>query len=88
MLGGAVPENQTRVSLINERGIEMNDTTVVRDPVCGMYLESASSAGHTEFKGKTHYFCGTKCKGKFDVNPEQYVGKSGTSPRIANAYFG
>ena len=83
-------ENQTRLSLINERGIEMKDTdtTVATDPVCGMELESGRSAGHTQFKGKTHYFCSTKCKETFDVNPEQYVGKGGAAPTFASAYFG
>jgi Cu+-exporting ATPase len=54
----------------------MKTTTAVKDPVCGMDVETATAAGRTEHKGQTYYFCGSKCKEKFDINPEQYVGKS------------
>jgi P-type Cu+ transporter len=54
----------------------MNTTTIVKDPVCGMDVEVATAAGRTEHKGQSYYFCGSKCKEKFDANPEQYLGKS------------
>jgi YHS domain-containing protein len=54
----------------------MKSTTAVKDPVCGMDVEKATAAGRTEHKGQTYYFCGSTCKEKFDLNPEQYVGKS------------
>jgi len=54
----------------------MKSTTAVKDPVCGMDIETASAAGRTEHNGQTYYFCDSKCKEKFDLNPEQYVGKS------------
>jgi Cu+-exporting ATPase len=54
----------------------MNTTTAVKDPVCGMDVEVATAAGRTERKGQTYYFCGSKCKEKFDLSPEQYLGKS------------
>jgi Cu+-exporting ATPase len=58
----------------------MNNTTAVKDLVCGMDVETATAAGSTDYKGQTYYFCGSKCKQKFDLNPEQYLGKSaGTS---------
>jgi Cu+-exporting ATPase len=58
----------------------MKSATTVKDPVCGMEIETATAAGRTEHNGQTYYFCGSKCKEKFDLNPEQYVGKSaGTS---------
>jgi Cu+-exporting ATPase len=50
--------------------------TAVKDPVCGMEIETAKAAGHAEFKGQTYYFCGSKCKEKFDLDPEHYLGKS------------
>jgi Cu+-exporting ATPase len=54
----------------------MNTTTAVKDPVCGMDVEVATAAGRTEHKGQTYYFCGSMCKEKFDLSPEQYLGKS------------
>ena len=58
----------------------MTTTTAVKDLVCGMDIETASAAGRTEYKGETYYFCGSKCKEKFDLNPEQYLGKSARAP--------
>ena len=54
----------------------MKSTTAMKDPVCGMDVDTATAAGRTEHNGQTYYFCGSKCKEKFDLNPEQYVGKS------------
>jgi YHS domain-containing protein len=31
----------------------MNSATAVKDPVCGMDVESATAAGRTEHKGQT-----------------------------------
>lgn len=53
----------------------MKTTTAVKDPVCGMDVDAATAAGRTEYKGQTYSFCGSKCKEKFDLNPEQYLGK-------------
>lgn len=54
----------------------MKSTTSVIDPVCGMDVETATAAGRTEHDGQTYYFCGSTCKEKFDLHPEQYVDKS------------
>jgi Cu+-exporting ATPase len=59
----------------------MNSTIAVKDPVCGMEIETAKAAGHTEYKGQTYYFCGSNCKEKFDLSPEQYLGKSAGPPK-------
>jgi Cu+-exporting ATPase len=53
----------------------MKNPVVVKDLVCGMDVES-TAAGRSEYKGQTYHFCGSKCKEKFDKNPEQYVSKS------------
>ena len=47
----------------------MKSTTAVKDPVCGMDIETATASGRTEYNGQTYYFCGSKCKEKFDLNP-------------------
>ena len=59
----------------------MTNTTAAKDLVCGMDIEMAAAAGRTEYKGQTYYFCGSKCKEKFDLNPEQYLGKSSETPQ-------
>ena len=59
----------------------MPNATAVKDPVCGMDVDTATAARRTEYKGQTYYFCGTKCKEKFDLKPEQYLGKSAGTPK-------
>ena len=59
----------------------MNNTTVVKDPVCGMDVDAATAAGRTEYKGQTYYFCASTCKEKFALTPEQYVGASAGQPK-------
>jgi Cu+-exporting ATPase len=51
----------------------MKNATAMKDPVCGMNLEAVTAAGQTEYKGRSYYFCGTKCKEKFDHSAEQYL---------------
>jgi P-type Cu+ transporter len=62
----------------------MKTTAVVKDPVCGMDIEAATAAGQTEYKAQTYYFCGLKCKEKFDLNPEQYLGKPAAAPKSSH----
>jgi Cu+-exporting ATPase len=66
----------------------MSSSTVVKDPVCGMDVDISTAAGHTEHAGQTYYFCGSKCKEKFDHNPAQYLGKSGAAPKTGHGCCG
>ena len=50
----------------------MSSTTAMKDPVCGMEIDVATAAGHTEHAGQTYSFCSSRCKDKFDKNPVQY----------------
>ena len=67
--------------ITNESEQSMKTTAVVKDPVCGMDIDAATAAGHSEYKGQTHYFCATACKEKFASAPEQYVGTSAGRPK-------
>jgi Cu+-exporting ATPase len=66
----------------------MSNTTTVKDSVCGMNVDTATAAGQSEYKGKTYYFCGSKCKEKFDHNPEQYLGKPEGTPKSGHSCCG
>jgi YHS domain-containing protein len=46
---------------------------MVKDPVCGMEIDPKTSAGKSEYKGQTYYFCSLGCKTAFDKEPEKYV---------------
>lgn len=45
----------------------------VKDPVCGMTIDSNAAAGSSSYQGQTYYFCSTQCKTQFDANPTKYV---------------
>jgi YHS domain-containing protein len=59
----------------------MTATTIVKDLVCGMDIDTATAAGRTEYKGHTYFFCASTCKEKFDLNPEPYVSKAAGTPK-------
>jgi YHS domain-containing protein len=70
--------------------IMMKSTTIaaVKDPMCGMDVEASTASGRTEYKGQTYYFCGSKCKAKFDSNPEQYVSQPAGMPKSGHGCCG
>jgi YHS domain-containing protein/copper chaperone CopZ len=45
----------------------------LRDPVCGMNLESYDIALSREYGGQTHVFCSPVCRERFDRDPSRYV---------------
>jgi RND family efflux transporter MFP subunit len=46
----------------------------MHDPVCGMEVDPAKAV-HSEYGGKTYYFCSQNCKRDFDANPAKYLAK-------------
>jgi Cu+-exporting ATPase len=74
--------------LSDEGVITMTSATAVRDHVCGMDIETVTAAGKSEYKGQTYYFCGSTCKEKFDLKPEQYLCKPGTTPKSGHCCCG
>ena len=66
----------------------MKNATIVKDLVCGMDVDPATAAGRTEFKGQTYYFCGAKCKEKFELTPEEFLGKSAGTPKTGHGCCG
>ena len=46
----------------------------VKDPVCGMDVDPATSEFTSEHGGDTFYFCSGHCQTKFAASPEQYAG--------------
>jgi Cu+-exporting ATPase len=44
----------------------------VTDPVCGMTIDPATAAAHTEHEGVTYHFCSTTCQDLFAAAPATY----------------
>ncbi|MEQ7846970.1 heavy metal translocating P-type ATPase [Nocardioides kribbensis] len=49
-------------------------TPTVKDPVCGMDVNPATSTLTAVHDGETFHFCSAGCQAKFEANPGQYAG--------------
>lgn len=62
----------------------------LKDPVCGMAVTD-QSFHRSEHMGRTFFFCGPKCKTKFDTAPMQYMGepaaKTTDAPTVAGTIY-
>lgn len=45
----------------------------VRDPVCGMRIESEEAVATAEHENETYYFCAEGCRKAFEEDPERYL---------------
>jgi xanthine dehydrogenase accessory factor len=43
------------------------------DPVCGMTVDVATAAHHSQSEGTTHYFCSAGCLAAFEKEPERFL---------------
>jgi Cu+-exporting ATPase len=46
---------------------------LVKDPVCGMTVNPATSKHRLEYRRQPFHFCSAGCHGKFGANPERYL---------------
>src|SRR6266496_4473482 len=53
-----------------------DDGMTVRDPVCGMAVDPATSQHRFDYREKTFHFCSAGCRTKFAANPGQYLDNS------------
>ncbi len=51
--------------------IEVTET--VKDPVCNMDVDPATTPHHHEHDGESYHFCGKGCRTKFAADPEHYL---------------
>ena len=48
----------------------------VRDPVCGMSVDPATSRYRFDYRGETFHFCSAGCQTKFAADPQKYLDQS------------
>ncbi|MCW3837275.1 heavy metal translocating P-type ATPase [Sphingomonas canadensis] len=48
--------------------------TLVKDPVCGMTVDPATTQHHATHQGHDYHFCSAGCRTKFVADPERYLG--------------
>ena len=54
---------------IRDDPVQEPTSQTVHDPVCHMDIIASSSAGNSEYEGKTYYFCSTSCTAEFNADP-------------------
>ena len=59
------------------------DDNLVTDPVCGMSVNRAEAPAHTDYDGKTYYFCVQECRDRFLAKPELYVARQGDAHQLS-----
>ena len=48
----------------------------VKDPVCGMEIDSERAAARVEHGGRTWWFCSEGCRRAFEQDPARYAGQA------------
>jgi len=60
----------------------------VRDPVCGMDVDPATTKFHVEHAGQRVHFCSAKCQAKFLAEPARYLAPRHETPAAPVAIAG
>ncbi|WP_291296861.1 heavy metal translocating P-type ATPase [Elioraea sp.] len=47
--------------------------TTVKDPVCGMTVDPATTVHHADHLGAAYHFCSAGCRTKFTADPAKYI---------------
>lgn len=68
----------------NESSSEQGE---VRDPVCGMALDTHTAQHRTLHDGQPFYFCSAGCKTKFEADPAGYLKDRVRPPHIEDAIY-
>ncbi|MBS3805058.1 MAG: cadmium-translocating P-type ATPase [Oleiphilaceae bacterium] len=58
---------------------EHQSEQAVKDPVCGMSVDPHTAEHRSQYEGETWYFCSSRCRSRFDENPEQFLSGQQTS---------
>ena len=66
--------------------VEMAGT--VLDPVCGMWVDPATSKHSLELGGAIYHFCSARCLEKFKANPAQYLNLPSKDPAVTAPALG
>ncbi len=62
--------------------------TIVRDPVCGMNVDSRTAAHKLRLGETDYYFCSAGCLEKFKANPDRYLNPPARDPAVQSPAMG
>ncbi len=50
-----------------------NHSHNIKDPVCGMSIDSNMAENDFIWRGKTYFFCADHCREVFEKSPDKYL---------------
>jgi P-type Cu+ transporter len=56
-----------------QHGEDDKATMPAIDPVCGMRVERATAKHRFSYKGHEYFFCGPRCRARFEAEPEKFL---------------
>ncbi len=59
----------------------------VKDPVCGMMVDPATTPHHHRHGGHDHHFCSAGCRTKFAADPDRYLNLAEPEPVVPGAIY-
>ncbi|HPI39425.1 MAG TPA: heavy metal-binding domain-containing protein, partial [Pseudobdellovibrionaceae bacterium] len=66
--------NQSGSASHTEYGHSHDHHSTTKDPVCGMTVDpNDPKGGQSLFQNVNYYFCNSKCRSKFDLDPQKYI---------------
>jgi YHS domain-containing protein len=61
--------------------------SLVKDPVCGMEVDTGRAAASETHRNATYHFCSTACARAFRADPERYAGERHEPPYTAGEHM-
>jgi P-type Cu+ transporter len=55
-------------------------TASALDPVCGMSVNRDTAKHRFSYRGHNYFFCGQRCRERFEADPEKYLGPKNPQP--------
>jgi Cu+-exporting ATPase len=65
--------SQHRDHRLNSPAAHSADVNVAIDPVCGMTVNRDTAKHRFSYHGHDYYFCGARCRERFEAEPEKYL---------------
>jgi len=62
--------------------------TIVRDPVCGMAVDTETAQHHYKIGDTPYFFCSARCRDRFAANPDQYLNPPEHDPAVTHPAMG
>lgn len=85
-MGQELPRKNTAGKELSTGG----PSSVVKDPVCGMDVNTNNAGAYREFDGQRYYFCRDSCLEKFQAGPAKFTAQAqaSTQPKKVEATKG